>query len=82
MLNSLNSQLVTKLNSWIFKEVTMGLGTCKACGVPFTDTVRLGDAKKTYGKKVYDDFKERNYKDYNNICRECLRECRTLLYHK
>ena len=62
--------------------VTIGLGTCKACGVPFTDTVRLGDAKKTYGKKVYDDFKERNYKDYNNICRECLRECRTLLYHK
>lgn len=57
----------------------MGFGTCRACGAPWRETMTVEDAKEVYGEAVYNDFKERNYKDYNAICEDCLKLCKRTL---
>lgn len=52
---------------------------CAACGQQWRETMYLDRAKVLYGDKVYQDFKDRGYKDYNNICVECLDECESSL---
>lgn len=57
----------------------MGFGTCKACGAPWRETMTVEKAKDVYGEAVYNDFKERHYKDYSSICEDCLKLCKKTL---
>ena len=56
----------------------MGYARCAACGRD-RDGCHVDEIANIYSEKVQKDYEERNYKNYNHICFDCLDETESTL---
>lgn len=58
----------------------MHFGTCAACGCRSSKCCYVDEiADNGYDERVQQDYEERNYRSFDNICSDCLDETESLL---